>query len=198
MNWSIVSLAKAGPPHRMEAAEILVAEFREHWPDAWPTLESAQAEVAEAFEDGRLAFAAVEEGGSVLGWIGARPSYGGTVWELHPLAVRGHAQGKGIGRSLVEHLEVEIRRRGALTLWLGTDDEAGLTSLGGIELYPDVLGKLADIEARRAHPLGFYRRLGFEVTGVVPDANGFGCPDILMAKRVSPPSAVGQRPSSEP
>jgi aminoglycoside 6'-N-acetyltransferase I len=30
----------------------------------------------------------------------------------------------------------------------------------------------------------FYRKLGFVIVGVVPDANGPGKPDILMAKRV--------------
>ena len=34
------------------------------------------------------------------------------------------------------------------------------------------------------HPAGFYQRMGFEVVGLIPDANGPGKPDILMAKRV--------------
>ena len=44
-----------------------------------------------------------------------------------------------VGRSLVARLEDELRSHGALTLWVGTDDEAGLTSLGGVDLYPDLL-----------------------------------------------------------
>jgi aminoglycoside 6'-N-acetyltransferase I len=38
------------------------------------------------------------------------------------------------------------------------------------------------------NPLAFYQRVGFEIVGVIPDANGPGKPDILMAKRVSPQS----------
>ena len=34
------------------------------------------------------------------------------------------------------------------------------------------------------HAAGFYRRMGFEVVGLIPDASGPGKPDILMAKRV--------------
>jgi aminoglycoside 6'-N-acetyltransferase I len=35
--------------------------------------------------------------------------------------------------------------------------------------------------------MDFHQQPGFEVTGVVPDANGFGRPDILMSKRVAGP-----------
>ena len=31
----------------------------------------------------------------------------------------------------------------------------------------------------------FYLRVGFHIVGVIPDANGFGKPDILMAKRIA-------------
>jgi aminoglycoside 6'-N-acetyltransferase I len=34
------------------------------------------------------------------------------------------------------------------------------------------------------HPAVFYRRMEFEVVGLIPDANGPGKPDILMAKRL--------------
>lgn len=194
MNWTIVPLARRHEELCREAAEMLVEEFREHWPDAWPTLKLAEAEVAEALQGEKIAYAVVSEGGALLGWIGGQPHYGGNVWELHPLAVSRRAQGQGIGRSLVERLEEEVRARGGLTLWLGTDDEAESTSIGGIDLYPGVLEKLVEIKSRRGHPIGFYQRLGFEVTGVVPDANGFGRPDILLAKRVGgPPEGNLQR-----
>lgn len=34
------------------------------------------------------------------------------------------------------------------------------------------------------HPYEFYQTLGFVILGVIPDANGLGKPDILMAKRL--------------
>lgn len=81
-------------------------------------------------------------------------------------------------------LEARVRERGGLTVYIGTDDEAGLTSLGGVDVYPDVWAHLRDIRNLRGHPFGFYARQGYTVVGVVPDANGFGKPDIMMAKRV--------------
>ena len=44
--------------------------------------------------------------------------------------------------------------------------------------------KLAAISPTKGHPFFFYRKLGYEPVGVIPDANGFGKPDLLMAKRV--------------
>lgn len=61
-----------------------------------------------------------------------------------------------------------------------------MTSVGGIDLYPDVLRHLRDLrDLGRRHPFLFYQRLGFVVTGVLPDANGPGKPDIFMSKRVA-------------
>ena len=83
-------------------------------------------------------------------------------------------------------IEAQVAAQGAYTLFLGTDDTLGMTSLFGQDLYPNVLENLAAIENTVDHPFGFYLNLGFSLVGVVPDANGFGKPDILMAKRVRP------------
>jgi aminoglycoside 6'-N-acetyltransferase I len=187
---SIGPLAAQDAALRAAAARLLVDEFREHWPDAWPTLADAEREVELALAPEKVALAALGADGALLGWIGALPMYDGAVWELHPLVVARSAHGRGVGRALVAALEAELHGRGALTLWLGTDDEAGLTSLGGIDLFPDPIGRLASVESSPAHPLGFYRAVGFSVAGVVPDANGRGKPDILMAKRIQPPGAA--------
>jgi aminoglycoside 6'-N-acetyltransferase I len=56
--------------------------------------------------------------------------------------------------------------------------------VGGVDLYPGVLQHISQISNLRDHPFEFYQKLGFEVVGIIPDANGPGKPDILMAKRV--------------
>lgn len=169
-----------------QAADLLHRGFRDHWPTAWPTLPAALAEVHEALAADRVALAAID-GEALLGWIGALPTdYGPMTWELHPLVVDPEAQGRGVGRALVTTLLDALRDRGVATVMLGTDDDDAMTSVGGVDLYPGVLGRLAAIEDRAGHPFGFYRRLGFEVVGVIPDANGDGRPDILMARRLRP------------
>jgi aminoglycoside 6'-N-acetyltransferase I len=169
-----------------QAAELLVEGFRAHWPSAWPDIDAALAEVREALEPGKICRVALDETGAVLGWIGGIPGYGGNVWELHPLIVRPDRQRQGIGRALVADLETQVRARGGLTLWLGTDDEDDMTSLSRVDLYDNLPGHLARIRNLKDHPYEFYRKCGFVIAGTVPDANGPGKPDILMAKRVLP------------
>ena len=74
---------------------------------------------------------------------------------------------------------------GGTVLFVGTDDEDERTNLSGLDLFPDVLRHLSGLANLRGHPFGFYQRMGCSIVGVVPDANGFGRPDILMAKRVA-------------
>jgi aminoglycoside 6'-N-acetyltransferase I len=167
-----------------QAVQALVVGFRAHAPDAWPDLAAARSEVPEALEPGKLCRVARDTDGSVLGWIGGRLSYA-RVWELHPLVVHPAVQRRGIGRTLVADLEVQVRKRGGLTILLGSDDEADMTTLSGIDLYPDVWPHIKNIRNLRGHPFEFYQKCGFVIVGVVPDANGYGKPDILMAKRVA-------------
>ncbi len=165
-----------------QVARIVVEAFRGHSP-AWPDRASAEAEVRESFAEDRISRVA-RDGGVVVGWIGGIREYDGHAWELHPLAVDPARQGEGFGRLLVSDLERQVAARGATTLYLGADDEDGRTSLSDTDLYPNPLEHLARIENPGRHPYGFYRACGFAVVGVIPDANGPGKPDILMAKRV--------------
>jgi aminoglycoside 6'-N-acetyltransferase I len=179
----LVPLAEL-PAERVEEVSAVLHEAFKVWPDSWRTLEAARAEVERSLAPDRISLVALSND-EVVGWIGGISTYHGRVWELHPLAVRPDQQGRGVGRALTLALEDEVRRRGGLTVYLGTDDVSDLTSLAGVDLYPNVLSKAAAIENRRQHPFGFYLRLGYEVVGLVPDANGFGKPDIMMAKRVA-------------
>jgi aminoglycoside 6'-N-acetyltransferase I len=115
---------------------------------------------------GSAAYLATTGGyGSYIRWWCA-PTFG--IWSL---------------AALVSDLEDRARARGALTLWLGTDDVTDMTTLSGVDLYPDVLGHLANTQNLRGHPYGFYSKLGFSLIGAMPEANGWGKPDIYMAKR---------------
>lgn len=167
-----------------QAAEALFAGFRTHWPTAWPDLASARKDVEDALEGEKVCRVARDEDGAVLGWIGGYLSYG-CVWELHPLVVHPRVQGRGVGRALVADFEAQVRQRGGLTILLGSDDEDDMTSLSGVDLYPDVWSHVRRIQNFRGHPYEFYQKCGFAIVGVVPDANGLGKPDILMAKRVA-------------
>jgi len=87
-------------------------------------------------------------------------------------------------RALVEDFEEQVRLRGGLTITLGSDDEDDMTSLAGVNLFVNTWEKIQNIRNLKNHPFEFYQKMGYVITGVVPDANGIGKPDILMSKRV--------------
>ena len=125
-------------------AQVLVEGFKTHWPNAWPDLESALREVQESFGADRINRVAVSDDGKVVGWIGVMREYDGHAWELHPFAVHLDHQGSGIWRALVSDLDNLVRQCGGNTIYLGTDDEDGMTTLSDVDLYPDVLMDIID------------------------------------------------------
>lgn len=181
----IADLRERTGADREGAARILYESFRSNWPHAWPTMDSAREEVAECLADGRICLAAFDTDGSIIGWIGAISNYDGNVYELHPLCVDQAHRRKGIGAALVRSLEGVVAAAGGITIYLGTDDEANQTSLGSVDIYDRIWYRIENIRNLKGHPYSFYERLGFKIVGVVPDANGFGKPDIMMAKRVA-------------
>ena len=150
----------------------------------WTTLAEARQEVAESFSTDRVSRVARSSDGAVIGWAGAIREYDGLVWQLHPIVVDELHRRRGVGRALIEDLEDILSGRGGLTLWAGSDDLAGETSLGGVDLYTDLPAKLATVQSWGNHPLPFYLRLGFRLIGVMPDANGHGRPDIFLGKKL--------------
>jgi len=181
----IIAMAKERGDLAQQAAQLLVDAFREHWAEAWSTLDEGRREIEEMLEAERICRAAVDDEGNLLGIIGGIPQYDGHVWELHPLAVQPSAQGRGIGKALVEDFEEQVRQRGGLTITLGSDDEDDMTSLSGVDLYENLWDKVRDIRNFKRHPYEFYQKMGYVITGIVPDANGVGKPDIIMSKRIT-------------
>lgn len=174
------------PCHLIQpAAELLTVSFAEHWPGSWEDPADALQEVHEMLAPDRIARAAVAADGTLLGWIGGiDEGYNGNVWELHPIVVRADQRGQGIGRALITDLEDQVRQRGGITLTLGTDDVTNMTTLSGVDLYDNPWQHIRNIRNLNGHPYEFYLKCGFVITGVMPDANGIGKPDIYMSKRL--------------
>jgi len=122
-------------------------------------------------------------GDEVVGWVAGHEGYS-HAFELHPLVVKATWQRKRIGRLLLTAFEDKAAALGALTVYLGSDDERCATSLASIELFPGVLEHVRSLRNVSSHPFEFYVRCGYEVVGIIPDANGKGKPDIWLAKSV--------------
>ncbi len=181
----ITDLTSSNPAACRRAAALLVEGFAEHWPLTWPDLDTARLTVEESLAPDRICRAAFTDRDHLAGWTAAEPLYGGNVWELNVIVVQSSYQRQGIGRALLEDMEFQVAQRGGLTIWLGSDDEDGMTSLPGVDLYPDPLWHVARITNFKGHPYEFYRKMGFAIAGVLPDANGRGKPDIFLAKPVA-------------
>jgi aminoglycoside 6'-N-acetyltransferase I len=179
----IVDFAALAPPRHAEAAAIL-RDALAHLPSAYNAPGEAEAEVALRCADADWLGHAALENGRLVGWIGAIRTYS-HGWEIHPLVVAPDCQRRGIGSALLAALEDRARSDGILTLFLGSDDDYGGTTLFGRKLWPDVTRHITATEATaRGHALTFYRRHGYEIVGLLPDVNGAGRPDIMLAKRL--------------
>jgi len=180
----IINLTEADSGRIEQVAALLIDGFSDTGSESWRSRDEALLSVRESLQQGCISRVAAEDSGRTAGWIAGRSMYQGRVWELHPMIVRRECRDQGVGRALVNDFEEQVRSRGGSTIYLGTDDENDRTSLGGVDLYLDPLGAAARIQNLGRHPFEFYRKVGFVIVGVLPDANGFGKPDIFMAKRV--------------
>lgn len=166
--------------------EILIDTFGEKTPGKW------LKDIKRSFEQNRISIAAIDDKNNAVGWIGGISQYSGNVWEIHPLVTKREMRGKGIGTLLVKSLEIQVGELGGNTVWLGSDDEDNSTSLSGIDLYEDLFENIRNIKNLKNHPYEFYKKLGYTIVGVMPDANGYGKPDIYMAKRIKIPAHVNR------
>lgn len=172
----ITKFDKTNASNIADAGELLRVNF-----EAYTT--EFKNEVQECMSDGMIMLAAIEDE-KLVGWIGARPQYNGYVWELHPLVVNKTHRGMGIGRKLIKSLEAEVMKMGGLTLYCGSDDEDFKTSLSEPDIYNNLWDKIKNIENYNGHPYEFYQKCGFQIIGIMPDANGRRKPDIILGKKV--------------
>ena len=181
MNFDISTSREDVSRHREAIAELLL-DFSPSQHSAWPSRTAALAEVDESLqEDKRRVSAVAVADGNAIGWIAGFETYT-HAFEVHPVVVRRDRQRRGVGRGLLEAFEAAAREFGALTVYLGADDHVCATSLGGVRLFPGVLGRAREICNLKQHPYEFYQRCGYEIVGVLPDVNGKGQPDIWLAK----------------
>ena len=174
----LILLTKEKENELKACAQILMESFAH----AWNTEKEAEETLRETLESGVLIAVCREK--KAAGFVGAHPEYP-FGWELHPLAVAPGERGMGLGSLLVARIEREAARAGALVMYLGTDDEDGLTSLSEGDLFENTLEKMKEIRNRAGHPYEFYQKCGYQIVGVLPDVNGPGKPDIFMAKRLA-------------
>lgn len=171
----IITLTHQTAEYNRQAANLLKEAFPHCYSDC------AEEEIRKCLEEERVALGAVE-GETLLGFVGAMPQYGVTAWELHPLVTAKEYRMQGVGRGLCQALEEVLKEKGCLTIYLGSDDENGSTTLSGTNLFENTFDKILGIKNLGGHPYGFYEKVGYKIVGVIPDANGVGKPDIWLAK----------------
>jgi aminoglycoside 6'-N-acetyltransferase I len=155
------------------------------YPHLLYTQAEAENEIMRVFQQGSIFIIRVIDE-QIVGMIGARPTHGSTGYELFPHVVSPDKQNQGMGSVLLQMLETELSKRQATVLFLATEDEMGETSISDIDLFEDPFPSLQELKSDSTHPYVYYRKRGFKVFGVIPDAFGIGKPDIIMAKRIKP------------
>lgn len=171
----LVELSRKDTDYIGQAAGIIADAFPDSYGDC------GEEEILKCLQEDKVCIVALEDN-KVVGFVGAMPQYGMTAWELHPLAVHKEYRGKGIGSSLCFELEKRLKERGCLTIYLGSDDESSSTTLADTDLFEDTYEKIMQIKNLSNHPYEFYEKVGYQIIGVIPDANGLGKPDIWLGK----------------
>jgi aminoglycoside 6'-N-acetyltransferase I len=167
--------------HRAQIAQLLL-DFSPFEFAAWKSETHALQEIDDSLgtDTDRISVVAVQDG-TAVGWVAGLRAYA-HAFELHPIVVKHSVQRRGIGRRLLAEFESIAARMGAYTVYLGSDDHECSTTLGGRPLFPNVLSHVPTMRNLKGHPYEFYVKCGYEVVGIIPDANDLGQPDIWLAK----------------
>ncbi|HOO74253.1 MAG: GNAT family N-acetyltransferase [Thermotogae bacterium] len=160
----------------------LLKILTENFPEWIKNENDAMTELEKSLSDEKISII-LEDKNTVIGWISGINSYSG-AFELHPIVISKKFQGKGYGKILISYFEKKVKELGYCTIYLGCDDEDYRTNISGKEIFPDPIDYLINIKNINNHPYEFYIKCGFSLCGIIPHANGFGKPDILMAKKI--------------
>jgi aminoglycoside 6'-N-acetyltransferase I len=166
-----------------QAEETLLKTFSKA--DMWPTLNDKEASdtVKECIADENICIG-IKINKQLIGWIGLRPMYEKT-WELHPLAILPEFQKKGYGKILINEIEKIAQERGIIGIMAGSDDETSKTSLSEKKITEDnIFEEIRNIKNYKNHPFEFYKKCGFIIVGIIPNANGLKKPDIWLWKDI--------------
>ncbi|EOX2983351.1 TPA: AAC(6')-Ia family aminoglycoside 6'-N-acetyltransferase [Citrobacter amalonaticus] len=182
MIYNIINIADS-EKNKEDAARILYSAFRGKGKDAWPTLDSAREEIAECIASPNICLG-ITLNDRLVGWGGLRPMYE-TTWELHPLVIDPDYQGNGLGRLLLSKIESTATTNRIIGIMLGTDDETLSTSLSMTDIdESNIFQEIKNIINIKNHPFEFYKKCGYIIVGIVPNANGYRKPDIWMWKNL--------------
>ena len=167
-----------------KAAEILYITFTGADRNRWlKNQKEAFDEVKECVEKPNICIG-IKTVDELIGWAGIRQMYEKT-WELHPMVIKKEYQGKGYGRLLLTEIERMASLKEIIGLVAGSDDETNSTSLSEREINGgNIFDEIKNIKNYRNHPFEFYRKCGYTIVGVIPNANGQNKPDIWLWKDI--------------
>jgi aminoglycoside 6'-N-acetyltransferase I len=178
----IVPLASLDAAALEQLAQVTLASALTHTALWLTDLDAAREELADALVPGKTALALLD-GDAAIAWVAAAPDWGRS-WELHPLIVAVDHQRRGHGLRLVREIEDIARATDALTMLVGTSDTVEATSLSNVDLYEHPGSRLDGMTVRTPHAVEFWRRAGYTIVGVLPDAEGPGLPSIQLSRRL--------------
>ena len=67
---------------------------------------------------------------------------------------------------------------------VGTSDTGDATSLSNVDLYDRPGTRIDAMTTQAPHAVELWRRAGYTIVGVLPDAEGSGRPSIQLARRL--------------
>jgi len=167
-----------------EAIKLLLETFPKA--NMWPDLDEKEAieTVKELIVEENICIG-LKINNELIGWGCLRSEYWGKTWELHPFAISTKFQGKGYGQILMGEIEIMAQEKGAIGIILGSGDEEKLTSLSEKEINEEnIFEEIKNIKNIKNHPYEFYKKCGFMIYGVIPNAYGVNKSSILMWKDI--------------